>query len=231
MVFCGKPVFEDVKHKADRAIIIGGGESLRGYDFRETTDFPGAVITVNNCIFHLPRADYWMTVDPMWQNEPQPALKHKRYTTYYYCAFPDLENDKWSVPFYTTTRRTHYLERIVPDDEDSYQLQEDKKKITTGDSIYGAIGLAYHMGVKKILLLGVDVYGYGHWYDRNSPYNAYKQKDDKFDEYKAKVIKIYRQCVPQLKARGIDILNGSEYSKIDAFKKDNLKNGLKWIRE
>lgn len=220
--------FTPVKHNHSKVLIIGGGTSLKGFDFKQTENFDGAIITVNNVIPHLPRVDYWFTLDPMAKGgAPQPAMVNQREGTYYYCAFPDLTkipNDAW---YYKTVPNVHYLERIVP--ANGFALQTDKNKITTTDSIYGAIGLAYHFGAKYIAMLGVDVYGYGHWYDSASPYNAYSLPEEKFNKFRDNVKNNYRDCLPQLKAGGITIKNGSPKSYVDAFERMAPQKAYEWL--
>lgn len=231
-------IFEPVTQKHGKVIIIGGGESLEDFDFEQLKDFDGAVITVNNVIFHLPRVDYWITVDPMERSGlPQKGMRMQEDGVYYYCAYPDLEKYPHDKPFYQEVDGVHYLERIVPSgaeykyftDKDNYRLQEEKNKITTGDSIYGALGLAYHFEAKKIVLLGVDGYGYGHWYDKKDPYNAYNQKDFK-KKYLDNIPRIYRQSVKQLSEKGVEVLNGSPSSIIDCFKRVSPQEAINWIR-
>jgi hypothetical protein len=211
--------FSPVYQKHDNVLIIGGGESLKGFDFDQLLDFSGRIIVVNNVIFHVPRADYWMTVDPSKNRRPQKAMMKKRDGTYYFCAQPKVE--EWETPeyhrrWYPEVHGIHYLERISNGD---YSLQEDKTKITTGDSIYGALGLAYHMEAKKIAVLGLDVKGFGHWYNDKDPYNGHNQPEEKFNTYKENLKGIFRSCLPQIKQRGIEIVNGSPESTIDAFPK------------
>lgn len=227
--------FTTVKEKHEKVVIIGGGESLRGCSLMDLVDFTGAVITVNNVIFSLPRVDYWITVDPIDKNgQIQEAMRKRFAKVKYYCAFPDLDKpeNRFDKPFYKTTR-VNYLERIVPKTEagETYALQEDKDKITTGDSMYGALGLAYHFEPKAILILGLDVYGVGHWYDLSAGYNDGRQTDEQFEKYKNNLVDIYNSSVPQLRARGIEIKNGSLYSKIEAFEKVSVEEGIKWIKE
>jgi len=50
-------MFQPVKQKHNRVLIVGGGESLVGFDFDQIIDFDGVIITVNNVISYLPRAD------------------------------------------------------------------------------------------------------------------------------------------------------------------------------
>lgn len=81
--------FIPVTQRHDKVLIVGGGESLIGFDIEQLKDFDGVIITVNNVINHLPRAEYWMTVDPMRGGEPQEAMRNLKEGTYYYCAYPN----------------------------------------------------------------------------------------------------------------------------------------------
>jgi hypothetical protein len=210
--------FKPVKHKEDKVIIIAGGESLRGVDLSAVYNSNIPIITVNNVIFHLKRANYWMTVDPMFNGEPQKALQQMKEEVYYYCAFPDLTNSPSGVMSYQTVEGVHYLERIG-----KYELptlQEDKSRITSLDSVYGALGLAYHMEAKEILILGLDAYGELHWYD-NSKYNAYHMSKDWFDGYKQNLVNGYPHCLEQFDKLGTKIINGSKNSLITAFRRES----------
>ena len=211
-----KADFKPVTQRHDKVLIVCGGESLIGFDINQFKDFDGAIITVNNVIYHLPRADYWITVDPMWQGKPQRAMIERLPNTYYYCAYPKLDEKSPEASHYQTVEGIHYLERILPSTSD-YRLQEDKSKITTCDSSYGALGLAYHFEATKIIILGVDAYGYGHWYDKNDPYNKWGLKD--FDRFLKGIVGVYPCCVEQLKKRGTKVVFGSPKSPIDCFEK------------
>lgn len=217
-------MFNPVQQRHDKVLIIAGGESLLGFDWGMLNQWNGVIIAVNHSIFHLPRADYWITVDPMADGKPQRAMLEQREGIYYYCAFPD----RTKIPdgdTYRTVEGVHYLERIVPE---SYELQEDKSKITTGDSAYGALGLAYHFEASKIVLLGVDVNGgFGHWYDATDPYN--RGWGEGFTQYQLNLPIIYRQCVRQFENRGTKIVNGSPKSKIDCFDRMSPEQALNYF--
>jgi len=221
-------MFRPVEHRHDKVLIIGGGESLAGFDFDQLKKFKGVIITVNNVIFHLPRADYWMTIDPMDKNgEPQRGMREQFEETYYYCGYPDLEKTPFDKPFYQEVEGIHYLERIVS--EDDYSLQEDKDKVTTGDSIYGALGLAYHFEAKEIVLLGADGYGFGHWYNKQDPYNAQYIPNFK-TKFLDKLPTIYKQSRKQFRERKTKVINGSEKSIIDCFERVSPQEAYNMIR-
>lgn len=191
------------RHK--KVIIIGGGESLIGFDFSQLDDFEGAIITVNSVIYHIPRADYWITCD---LSSLQKGLDTMRDDCYYYAGYP------FNSKHYKMKNGVHYLDKVM---DVSYRLQEDKDKITgVVDSVYGALNLAYHFEAEEIVLLGVDCYGYGHWYDTESPYNAKGSKN--WEQHTIeRIVQIYQKSVEQFEERGTVVVNGSLDSKITAF--------------
>lgn len=219
-------MFRPVEQRHGKVLIIGGGESLLNFDWSLLNQWDGVIIAVNHAIFHLPRADYWITVDPMADGKPQRAMLEQKQGTYYFCAFPD----RTKIPdgdTYRTVDGIHYLERILPANGD-YSLQEDKDKITTGDSVYGALGLAYHFEASKIVMLGVDVNGgFGHWYDTTAPYN--RGWGDKFAEYQSNLPRVYEQSVNQFNARGTKVVNGCINSGITCFDRMTPEQAIKFF--
>lgn len=210
--------FTVVRERAKKVIIVGGGESLRGFDFNRLKNFDGAIIAVNHSIEHMDRADFWITVDPMFQGKPQSPMLNRKKGCKYYCAYPDLEKTPNDAPFYQEVKGVHYLERIVPENG-VYSLQTDKGKITTGDSCFGALGLAFHMNPKLIVMLGVDLYGDGHWYDTTSLYNAHKVPAADFEAYKKRLQEYYVEAKKQLDEKGIKVINGSMNSLVTCFRR------------
>jgi len=222
-------MFREVIQRHDKVLIIGGGESLIGFDWSLLNKWNGVIVTVNNVIKHIPRADYWITVDPTKGGVVQDNMSNRKEGCYYFACYPQItdENREW----YPTEEGIHYLERIVPEKPEEgigdFSLQEDRDKITTGDSCYGALGLAYHFEAKLIVMLGVDANGgYGHWYDTSDPYN--KGWKGKFAKYQENIPKIYRQSVEQFKKRGTVVINGSPLSSIDCFDKMTPEEAIQY---
>lgn len=87
-----------------------------------------------------------------------------------------------------------------------------------------AIDFAAHVGVKRILLLGFDMKplnGKTHWHQG---YEGYLKptRDIVFDRF----LKVFPKIAEDAKKEGIEILNVTEDSAIDLFKKVNLKDVL-----
>jgi hypothetical protein len=218
VIFYCQKTFKPVKQRHEKVLIIGGGESLEGFNFEQTKGFDGVIITVNNVITHIPRADYWISIDLAKSLE---GLETTFEDCYYYAGYPIFDSP------YKNRKDIHFLEKIIP--EEDFSLQEDKSKITGDvDSIYSALNLAYHFEAKKICLLGIDCYGYGHWYDKGSPYNAYNQAN--FGNHLNRLPIRYKQSVEQFNKRDCLVVNGSPKSRIDCFPRMTAQEAYNLIK-
>lgn len=145
------PMF--VQH--DHIVIVASGPSARGYEPPEGV----TVIAVNGAIEWLSRADYWFTLDPSRDNLRRLA----GYWAKVKCVMAVPAN------FGTSSAKTplmrqprplgvHYLLRVEGPGPwgARYRLSEDPTAINTGNSAWGALGLAYHMRPYTIELVGVD---------------------------------------------------------------------------
>lgn len=142
-----------------RVIIVADGPSARG--FIPPVKIP--VIAVNGAIEWLPRADFWFTLDPSADNIRR--MSNQKPGTRYYAAvaastaLPEgvkrlnrysYVPDKTKEPTHGTPSWWFWRYGCVPGLSYSWPF------IHTGNSAYGAVGLAFLMGAKKILLVGVD---------------------------------------------------------------------------
>ena len=194
-------------------IIVGSGKSALGFK----PDVYTPIIAVNGAIDWIERANYWFTLDPSPANLHR--IHNKKKGVDYRCALPrDMMNN-----FITDTDLLVY-ERIsktyadVDKNSPDYWfkrwgcisgLSEDKSKIHTGNSAYGALGLAYHLGYTKVLLVGVD----GTQCERiegGKPNNL------------SHLPKLFQSAKHQIKIKTISDLQGIE--------KTNINEGLKWLQ-
>ena len=143
-----------------RVVIVASGPSARGYVPPENV----TVIAVNGAIEWLPRADYFFTLDLSPENMRR--LNNPRDGVLYTYA------DSALSPRFGVSAKPYYFERIsdLPFNnpvEYSPQwwanrwrcklgLSNDFGKIHTGNSAWGALGLAKHIGATRVALVGVD---------------------------------------------------------------------------
>lgn len=209
----------------DTAIIVGSGPSLTGFDFNKLKGL-GTIITVNDSVKGVPFADLWFTLDPWGLHGPQ--LPPSTFKGKMYAAVPE---DFGTLMAHTVQHRTtpnknitflHRLRshnKVGVSSETAYKLglSEDKSCINTGNSGYGALGLAYHLRPKKVLLLGID---------GNIGYFYTKTKQNRALTY---LPKMFESAVPQLKAADIEVINGSVNSAVKCFPRLTVSEALKEI--
>lgn len=136
-------MFSSVTEQHEAALVVASGPSARG--FRPPGGVP--VIAVNGVIEWIERADYWFSLDPSPENLFR--MQHPRAGTRYYCACPE------NVPLPDHVRRLHRLTGPGPWSA-RYRLSHRPDAVHTGNSAWGALGLAYLMGCKRVVLVGVD---------------------------------------------------------------------------
>jgi hypothetical protein len=209
--------FGEVTERHDSIIIVCSGSSLIGFDFSRIYDL-GHIICVNNSYKGLQKFDSWFTLDP-WglQSGQQP----NRSNITLYAAVPQdfgtqyarAKNHQISAP-----TNIIYLHRLISHNkpnvssETAYRLKlsEDKGCISTGNSGYGALNLAYHMEPKKILILGMDG-DIGYYYSKTEKNRQLNYLPMMMDS-----------ALLQLQKNNIKVINGSKNSKIESYPKYDL---------
>lgn len=218
--------FGRVEERAERVLIVATGPSVAevSFDaFRQASASGVYILAVNRAIEWLPVAHGWFTVDPSRRNRP--LMRQRKEGTTYYAAVPD----DYGTP---GARISHHRGREEPGViflrrtigvgrwKQCNRLSEEPDRIHTGNSAWGALGLAYLMGAKRIGLLGVDGTQERYAYARERP-------DFPFDH----LPRLFLSAVPQLQARGVQVRNGSPISTIRCFDRENPGSIIRWISE
>lgn len=138
-----------------KAVIVASGPSARGFVPPDEV----TVIAVNGAIEWLSRADYFFTLDPSPENRRR--LTCQRAGVAYCAAGP--------VGHAPGVRRFQRIARRGQEPQERYSpawwlwrwsavagLSENARQIHTGNSAYGALGLAWHLGFTDVALMGVD---------------------------------------------------------------------------
>jgi|GEM_PF-569555 len=220
-----QPVFGHVERRAERVIIVGGGPSLREMDLNRlshATAGRAQIIAINRAIEWLPRADIFFTLDPSASNIR--LMMSRRVGVRYYAAVPPsfgtpaarLERHRGLAPADVT-----YLQRIEGDGpmKSRGKLSEDIMAIHTGNSAWGALGVAYHMRPQRIILLGVDARQDGYAFGSGQPGPLEHVPD------------LFKSALPQLSASGVKVVNGSRQSRVDCFERTTPAAAADWITE
>lgn len=201
-----------VQERHERVLIVGSGPSAGQVDWA-STKFPSNVIiiAVKEAIDHIPQATHWMTIDG--NDKSRRLLTNKREGVRYYAGV----SERFLGPY----EGIHFLRRIsgVAPRGGRFGLAEDRDSIHAGNSGYAALGLAYHMNAKRIVLLGIDAIG-GYFFDKNDGPNNLTS-----------LPALFKSAVEQLNHRHIEVVNASELSKIDCFPKMPVAAALNWLAE
>jgi hypothetical protein len=176
------------------------------------------VIVVNGAADFVPNFDIWFTLDPSKENLQRMGRRSNPFARYYAAVMPDrklppeitklerVENDGVEKFAHPLARRYRC----------SYGLQEHPGKISTGNSAFGALNLAYHLGAGKIALFGVD----GTQEERVS--GGTPGPLDFLPE-------LFYSAFDQLNKKNIGVINGSPYSRVTCFPRFPREEALQWI--
>ena len=142
-----------------RAIIVADGPSAAGFKPPEGV----SIFAVKGAINWLDRADFWFSLDP--NHRTRAMMEIRRPGVRYACAVPPgcvlppgVERlERVQLPRFATHPRQKYTPEwwcwrwdAVP------TLSTKQGKINTGNSAWGALGWAYLLGYRDVLLVGVD---------------------------------------------------------------------------
>jgi hypothetical protein len=149
-----------VKDHRKVALIVASGPSAAIMRTQRVDKRRIAVIGVNGALDWMPFLDYWFTLDPSKVNRKR--MRTYRHNAKYYIAFP---KNKILIPSYVT-RLDRHSPVYDPADEGKFGksgcaigLNTTPNTINTGNSAFGALGLAYQLGFETVGLIGVDANG------------------------------------------------------------------------
>lgn len=199
---------------ARNILIVASGPSAAEFDFSQVPEST-CIIAVNGAIDWLPRADFWFTLDPSPENMRR--MMNQR-DAHYVCAGDGI------LPEGVT--RLQRISQQVDQPQDLYSpewwfwrwsckagLSEDGAAIHTGNSAYGALGMAYHMRPAKIVLAGVD-----------------GTKDERIGGGYCRDLRhlpmLFASAIAQLEAAGIEIANAG---RLDCFQKKTPQECIDWL--
>lgn len=221
-----------VHHQLSRAVIVAGGPSAAPL---RTQAPPVPVIAVNGAVEWSARADFFFTLDPSPANRQR--MRQRRGGTVYYAAVPEDYGTPHSPiadlrapaePGVIWLRRVAHQARPW----DAYDarafgdwglrwsamrgLSTLNTQIHTGNSAYGALGLAFLMGARRVVLAGVDA-------------SAAARVEGGRSNDLSHLPALFASAAPQLEAAGVEVVNASLESAVTCFRRMALVDALEWI--
>lgn len=190
------------------AVCIGSGPSLTPADV-DYVRGKARVIVVNTTYQLAPWADVLYAADAPWWD--------------HYAGAPDFGGLKVSIEQTIAGERGRRPQErwgvTVLKNTGVHGLEQDPSGLRTGrNSGYQAIGLAYHLGASRIVLLGYDMRG-AHWHPAH-PASVRKGMHHH----------LWRQAfatlAEPLRAAGVTVVNASRETALDAFPRMPLQDAL-----
>lgn len=188
--------------------LLGGGPSLRDVDLARLVGYP--VIAINNAWYFRPGAEWWRETTAVASGPwPVSYVNDSRWFDQYgeeYRRFPGLKvsivSTRWH-PQKKVLRRGHFR-----------QLDERPDHLGWGtNGGFAALDLAAKFGAARIVLLGFDmrvVDGRENCHDRHTAAMHPGR-------YESQFVRDFERLPPQLKRRGIEVVNATPGSALSTF--------------
>ena len=193
-----------------RVFLVGGGPSLRGFDFSRI-EGRGRIVAVNEAAFHC-RADALFSADFQWLRRRAEGIS--AFAGEKFAALPRGHALWGALP------GVAYLEA-----SGARGLSEEPGVIHLGgNSGYGALNLCTLKGARHITLLGFDFRVEGGRHHYHDEYSWYRRRNDGYLSIWARN---FNDCKKQIKKAGIQIINANSISNISCFKKIPLEIAIK----
>lgn len=212
----GKMPWGKVDQQADTVAIVADGPSaaeLRGVSFPPDV----YVLAVNGAVEWLKDAPSgFFTLDPSMANRRR--LREQRQGTRYYAAVSEGFGQANSrVLGYRTPLEPNvtWLHRIEGKEDRSLRsrhgLSADPRGVHTGNSCWGALGVAKHLGAKRIVIFGLDA-------------NQEKRTSGGSPGGLQHLPRLFASAVPDLE--GIEVVNASAKSRVTCWPRCTVAEGL-----
>ena len=210
--------------RGKRIYIVGSGPSALHFDF-DAVSADDIVFGVNGTLEWLSRLDWWFTLDQSPKNLIR--LRNPRPGVSYFAALPD----NVSLPDFVT----RYIRRAVGGRNGSPKTKPPRQRhtplwwmwrwsatqklstlpgvVNTGNSMWGALQIAFQHGFKEIVLVGLD-----------------GTRENKIEGGKPHSLShlpiLFASAVTQLKAAGVQVWNANPGSRVTCFPAFNYEEAL-----
>lgn len=205
-------VMRDGAWKGHRAFVVGGGASLRGFDWDL---LKGELVIGVNRAFEKCSCSILFSMDlrlwTFYERGDLGEVAKERFGAY-------QGNRVWSVtPNFILPPEAYYVPR--PKRGMGYGVGTIKELETANNSGYGAMQLAIALGAKPVYLLGFDMMGDGKgkqvWWHEGYPTGQAE------GVYKG-MVEHFNAFASNTKGRGLDVINLSKNSALRCFRKQDV---------
>jgi len=183
--------------------ILGGGPSLTAEQVAAVSAAGCRILAIKDSIRLAPFADVLYACDAKWWKHYGPTLAYDG---------PKYALEAGAAPWATVLRNAGYS---------GLELEPDGLR-TGKNSGFQSIGLARHLGAKRILLLGYDMKpgpkGQHHWFGPH----PYATADPPYRAF----LDLFPTLVEPLKAAGVEVINCTPESALTCFPSASLADAL-----
>lgn len=190
--------------------IIGGGSSIRGFDFSRLAGIDAHVLGINWAAFDAPVTATFTADCNFIRTAYAKLVELPPHVEMFFAPGTPEPIPRGIIPLGRKLRG---------------KLSDDPIEVhCTGSSGYSAINLAYLKRAKKIVLFGYD-------YDRvGAHYHTYEDHPVTYQAHWGLWAESYETMVPQLQEAGVTVLNANPNSVISVFPKISHDEALKELR-
>lgn len=187
--------------------IIGGGPSLKGFDFNMLWD--KNVLAINKAFLSVPWANAVYFSDKRFFEWFPSVVQHcgRKFTGDSRVQHSDITDCKFTG--------------MLGLDREPWNLRHGN------NSGHAAINLAFHFGAKRIILLGYDmglVEGESHYH---GGYEVDGKKVEVLERtYRDKMAPLFEPLAIDIKNRGVQVINACPQSKLEVFEKWTIEEAL-----
>lgn len=192
--------------KGGTILCVASGPSLTREDAEFARDKVHATIVTNTTFRLVPWAHIVYAADFIWWEQHLPEIKRM-----------SIPGELWTC---SVQAARQYRLNFIRGEVGREGLSRDASRIHTGtNSGYQAIGLAFHLGARRIILLGYDFQrtnGRSHWHGDHTG------KCHNHMDFKLALSRIPRLAI-DLQSEGVEVVNCSRETAIKSFRRSTIQ--------
>lgn len=199
-----------------RILIVGTGPSLAQVTPDEVAACGATIIAVKDAISWLRGADYWFSLDQRGLRMIESVHRTSPRTRMIVAASEGMVVPPYVIRLHRVARYNGLAHRSGVEDRWVPGLSEDPTVIHTGNSLWGALQVAYHMTPSRIGILGLDA-----------------TQEPRLTGGEPMTLghlpELFATSLSQIANRRIQVRNGSPASRVECFQRQTAQETLAWL--